>query len=191
MKSDLAREHHEKMRAIVDEWERKLSFQAQRAYLDVSDVYWVAHDFLNAILAAEGHRTEEELGQALKTFKHDFLSIAPDLAHRWQTFFNELSHAQYGGVKSDPEHVHVLFVQCQALITDTMQVAIEPVDEFTRHIQIVRILVQNGEIPKAEEQYRALVQEYELLPDERKHLHYERFKDVYQAILVARNELRA
>jgi len=191
MKSDPAREHHEKMRAIVNEWERKVSFQAQRAYMDVSDVYWLAHDFLGAVLAAEGHRTEEELGHALKTFKHDFLSIAPDLADKWQAFFDDLSQSQYGGVKPDPEYVHQLFVRCEGLITETMQVAIEPLDEFTHHIQAVKILVQNGEVEKAEERYHALVSEYDKLSDDRKQLHYNRFNELYQSILAARNAQRA
>lgn len=191
MKSDPAREHHERMRAIVNEWERKLSFQAQRAYLDVSDVYWLAHDFIVAVLAAEGHKTEEELGHALATFKHDFLSIAPDLAERWKAFFDELSHAQYGGVKPDPETVHQLFVHCEALVTETMQAVIEPLDEFTQHVQAVRVLVQNGEIEKAEERYGALVTEYDRLPEDRKVLHYARFHGLYESILAARNASRA
>jgi hypothetical protein len=190
MKSDPAREHHERMQALAKEWERKLGFQTQKAYLDVSDVYWLAHDFLNALFAAEGHRTEEELGQAIRSFKHDFLSITPDISRRWSGFFDELSAAQYGGKKPDPEHVHVLFVHCRQLIDDTIHASIEPIDTFTHHVQAVRALLQNGEIPKAEEKYRDLMHEYETLTDERKTLHYERFHDLYMALVAARNASR-
>lgn len=191
MKSDPAHEHHEKMQLLSKDWERKLKFQAQRAYLDVSDVYWLAHDFLAALLAAEGHRTEEELSHALAVFKHDFLTISPDITNQWQAFFMELSGTQYSGTKPDPEVVHHLFVESQALIQATLLIAIEPVDDFTRHIQAVRVLVQNEEVQKAEEQYQHLMHEYEKLPEEQKRMHYDRFRGIYQAILVARNAQRA
>jgi hypothetical protein len=179
------------MQVLAQEWERKLSFQAQRAYLDIADVYWLAHDFMGALLEAEGHHTEEELARTLTTFKHDFLTIEPSLAMRWKTFFEELSASQYGGRAPSPEDIHILFVHCRSLIEDTLHVATEPVDEFTKRLQAVRVLLTNKEYLAAEAQYRVLANEYEQLPEEGKHAHYARFHAVYEAILAARNAQRA
>lgn len=190
--ADPARQHYDAMLALQHEFERKLSYHRQKAYHDAADIYWLAHDFLSALLQrGQNHHTEEELGKLLAELKHDFISLPNELVESWHVFLNQLAYAQYGGYGTQPEHVQILLDQCAMLIEETLRELVSVPDEVTKELQTLKVFVQNGELDRAEEHYRAIIGKYEKLPDEKKQAHYPRIEHAYKTIAAARNALPA
>jgi len=159
--------------------------EALREHLDVADIYWIAHYYLNSILAGAGHRSEIELGRAIAILKHDFLSNKHDLATRWESFYADLLAAQHAKTKPNAQKTHELFVRSRILIDDTVHAGVESVDDFTRRVTLITDLLKTGDLRGAHERYQSLVPEYESFPEERKALHYEKFNTTYQALMAA------
>jgi hypothetical protein len=186
--ADPARQHHEAMLALQHEFQRKLSYHRQKAYHDPADIYWLAHDFLSALLQrSDNHHTEEELGKLLAELKHDFIALPQELVEGWHIFLSQLAYAQYGGYGLAPQHVQVLLDQCAMLIDETLQEIVTLPDDVTKELQTLRLFVQHGELDRAEEHYRAIIAKYEKLPDEKKQMHYPRITRAYATIAAARS----
>jgi hypothetical protein len=186
MKSDPLHDHQTRMQTLHADYTRKLQYHQQKAYVDVEELYWLAHDFLAALLNTDKHHTEEELAQKLGAFSHEYITIPQELVRAWHTFLTALSHAQYAGGAMEPNRAQQLRAECARLIQETLAHATHPPDGFTKQVATLRLYIQQNELVKAEELYRRLISEYERLPDEHKHLHYRRFTDAYNAILAAR-----
>ncbi len=186
--SDPVRAHQDAMLALQHEFDRKITYHRQKAYHDPAEIYWLAHEFLTAILQrAERHHTEEELGAMLTQLKHDFISLPPELIEAWRIFLGQLAYAQYGGYTTETRHVQLLLDQCALLIEETLREVVTAPDELTKQLQALKVLVHNGELGRAEHQYRTIIQAYERLPDERKQAHYHRVASAFQTISAARS----
>jgi len=180
------------MVALKNEFNRKIDYHRQKAYHDPAEIYWIAHEFLTAILKrGERHHTEEELGSLLKDLKHDFITLPVELIDAWQVFLAQLAYAQYGGYSTEPRHVQLLLEQCALLIEETLREVIIAPDELTKQLQALKVLVQNGEVARAEHAYRTIIKAYERLPNDRKQGHYHRVASAFNTISASRNTPQA
>jgi len=186
--NDPARAHQEAMVALQHEYERKMQYHRQKSFHDPAEIYWLAHDFLSSLLQrTNSHHTEEELGLQLQALKHDFISLPEELIDAWRIFLGQLAFAQYGGGKNSPEQAKMLLDQCAALIDETLREIVAAPDEITKKLAVLKVLVSNGDIERAEKDYRAILSHYETLDETKKKLHYHRIASAHKSILSARS----
>jgi hypothetical protein len=186
-KGDPAEEHREAMKQLHALFSKKAQYHKQKAFLEFKDIYWLVHEFFSTFLGKNVHFTEEELMKELAAFKHDYISVHPEVTKRWHTFFLKLSEGQYSGMEASQPELQALLQEFTALVDDTIGKEYAPADDFTKAVQSAKIFVTHKELAKAEQAYKKLVELYNALSVEQKRQHYEQLEKLYESIAALRS----
>ena len=179
--------HLEAMRTLGAHARRKIAYQREKAYIEYEDIYALVHEILSELLGTHAHLTEEELSAKLEHFTHEFITMPRELVREWQSVLSELSRIQYSGENPSQGGLHVLLTSVADAVEHSVSVMNTPIDDFTKHVQTIKIFLQHGDIARAEDRYILLHKEYEALSNEGKLQHYGRLQGIYNTILAARN----
>lgn len=181
MKKDAAAEHRKHAAELQAKFLKKSQYHQQKAYLELKDVYWLMHEFFQALLNKDQHFTEEELVTELQQFKHDYITFSPELLQQWQKFFHTLSENQYSGAERTQDEMKQLLREFSSLVELTLGKP-EPGDSFYGKLQTCLVLAEHGDAQKAEQEYRSVVAEYNTLSDQKKSQYYPHIQKIYSTL---------